>query len=164
MKYIIPLNLNEDSQDLISDLFDLGFDQTKYNFTAHSESWDRLELVAGQAIDDWKGPEGQRVKVIDGEISEKGDNNWVEVSIELTTGEIIFVEEYHHLVEVGWEIEVYYEKYRGAEEEKIGVLNLSSYVDESLPPLLVNHPYESSLGLGVPLQMLQLFKDWKKSK
>lgn len=80
----------------------------------------------------------------------------------INTGD--WIENNSYLVWESGEIEVYYQKYRGAEEEKIGVLCLGSYVDEFLPPLLVNHAYESSLGLGVPLQMLQLFKDWKKSK
>lgn len=164
MKYIQPFNVNESDQDLISDLFDLGFDETKYKFVAHSESWEKLEEVSAQAIENWKGPEGQRVKEVNGEVVERGDTNWVDVSVVLTTGEIIFASDNHHLVEFGWEIAVFYEKFKGAEEEKIGWLFLGAQVDDSLPQLLVDHAYESSLGLGVPLQMLQLFKEWKNSK
>jgi hypothetical protein len=164
MKYIQHFNINESDQDLISDLFDLGFDQTKYNFVGHSESWDKLEEVSAQAIENWKGPQGQRVKEVNGEVVERGDINWVDVSVVMTTWEIIFASDNHHLVEFGWEIAVFYEKFKGSEEKKIGGLTLGSYVDDSLPQLLVDHPYESSLGLGVPLQMLQLFKIWKTSK
>jgi hypothetical protein len=95
MKHIKEFTLFEDSDEnqLISDLFSVGINSIKWNFGEHGDSWPKMEsLVAGE-IEEWKGPNSERVKEVNGEIVDNGSLNFYNIELVLTNGGKVKVEE-----------------------------------------------------------------------
>ena len=94
MKHIREFSLFEDSDEnqLISDLFSVGINHIKWNFVEHADSWPKMEsLVAGE-IEEWKGPNSERVKEVNGEIIDRGFTIY-NIELVLTNGGKVNVEE-----------------------------------------------------------------------
>lgn len=164
MKHLKSFHIFEDSDDdkLMSDLFSIGMDQTKWNFVEHGDSWPQMEkLVAGE-IEEWQGPNSERVKEVNGQIVADGDHNMYNIELVLTNGGKLEIEDQLLLVDTDPYITVFYIDPNG-KEVTIGQIP-TNYIqrEENVPQLMKDHPYEASMGYGVCLRMLNLYSDYKK--
>lgn len=164
MKHIQEYSLFESSDDdrLISDLFSLGMDSTKWNWVEHGDSWPKMESLVAEEIEEWQGPNSERVKEVNGKIVADGDHNMYNIELVLTNGGKLEIEDQLLLVDPDPYLTVYYRDPNG-KEVTIGQIpmNMNSIQsEENVPQLMKDHPYEASLGYGVVLRMLNLYSDY----
>jgi hypothetical protein len=166
MKHIKEFTLFEDSDEnqLISDLFSVGINSIKWNFGEHGDSWPKMEsLVAGE-IEEWKGPNSERVKEVNGEIVDNGSLNFYNIELVLTNGGKVKVEESFEVADLGDYITVFYDDVNGR-EIGIGTIPVNSIEkEERVPQLMRDHVYEASVGYGICLRMLNLYSDYASKK
>ncbi len=161
MDHITPYELfeNSDERDLLGDLLSIGMNEIKLNFVSHSDSWLKLEDEVVGEIEEWKGPKGEKVTEVNGDIVADGEFNKYNVEVKLTNGKYLIAEEDIHLVDYqrGETFTVFLKMPDGS-EKSIGNIPLD-YIekDEEVPGIMKDHVYESSIGLGVILRMLNLY-------
>ncbi len=162
MKHIQEYSLFESSDDdrLISDLFSLGMDSTKWNFVEHGDSWPKMESLVAEEIEEWQGPNSERVKEVNGEIVPDGDHNRYYIELVLTNGGKLKMEDSVLMVDEDAYLTVTYVDPNG-KEATIGQIP-ANYIrkQEAVPQLMKDHLYEASLGYGVCLRMLNLYSDY----
>ena len=168
MKHIQGFSLFEDSDEnqLLSDLFSIGINSIKWNFVEHGDSWPKMEsLVAGE-IEEWEGPNSERVKEVNGEIIDNGGFTIYNIELVLTNGGKVNVEETESskMADLGDEVLVYYDDGNG-KEIGIGKITLHRIEkEERVPQLMRDHVYEASVGYGIALRMLNLYSDYVSKK
>ena len=117
-------------------------------------------LVAGE-IEEWKGPNSERVKEVNGEIIDRGFTIY-NIELVLTNGGKVNVEETESskMADLGDEVLVYYDDGNG-KEIGIGKITLHRIEkEERVPQLMKDHVYEASMGYGIALRMLNLYSDY----
>lgn len=166
MKHIQEFSLFEDSDEnqLISDLFSIGINSIKWNFVEHGDSWPKMESLVADEIEEWKGPNSERVKEVNGEIADNGGLNIYNIELVLTNGGKVKVEESSEVADLGDHITVFYND-GNAREIGIGTIP-TNYIekDERVPQLMRDHVYEAAMGYGICLRMLNLYSDYVSKK
>lgn len=162
MKHIKEFSVFEGTElDLLSDLFSVGMHSTKWNFVEHRDSWPKMESLVADEIEEWKGPNSERVKEVNGEIDAHGDLNLYNIELVLTNGGKIEVEESSQVVDPGDEVTVFYNDGTRGKGVEIGAIP-TNYIqkDERVPQLMRDHVYEAAMGYGICLRMLNLYSDY----
>jgi hypothetical protein len=165
MKHLLPFQIFESEWNLLGDLFSVGMNRIKYDFDTHPDAMDKLEEEAAGAIQDWKGPHGEKVVEVNGEILPEGDFNSYNVEIKLTNGQKLVLSANHNLVDYSQDGKFdMYVKQEGV-ENPIGSIQLE-YLDkdEKVPAIMHENNYEASLGLGVVVRMLNLYSAYSKHR